>query len=146
MGYVTRSSIKRGEAQRAIENAHQTTQQSEVTSEADILESHLTDNKSLPYDTVDDCAEILSLEESNMPDSNPIKTRKTFSKRKHKESTKQVKRVLSKGRKKKKLDETSLDSQSMKLCFITCDDKMAHINCKAAKKSPKRSQYLLLCC
>ena len=69
-----------------------------------------------------------------MPNSNPIKTRKTSFKCKRKESTKQAKRVLLKKRKKKKLDETSLDSQSMRLCLMTCNDKIAHVDCEAAKK------------
>ena len=111
MGYVTRGSIKRKEAQKMIENVRQATQQSEVTSEANNeLESHLTDNKSLSYNIVDDCAETLSTEESNVPNSNPIKTKKTFSKRKRNESTKQAKKVLPKRKKKKKLNKISLDS------------------------------------
>ena len=88
VGYMTWGSIKRREAQKAIENARQATQQSEVTSEADTLKSHLTDNENLPYNIVDDRAEISSLEESNVPNSNPIETKKTFSKRKYKELTK----------------------------------------------------------
>ena len=72
-----------------IENACQATQQSEVTSEANNkLESYLTENESLLYNTVDDRVETSSTEESNMPDSNPIKTKRTSSKHKHKESIK----------------------------------------------------------
>ena len=73
-----------------------------------------------------------------MPNSNLIETRRTSSKRKHKESTKQAKRVLSKKRKKKKLDETSLDSQLMRLRLMTRNDKMAHVNYEAAKKISKK--------
>ena len=138
VGYVTRGSTKRREAQKAIENARQVTQQSEITSEANILKSHFTDNESLLYDIVDDCTEILLLEGSNVPDNDPIKTRKTFSKCKRKESTKQAKRALPKKRKNKKLDETSLDSQPIRLRLMICNDKMAHVNCKAAKKIFKK--------
>ena len=138
VGYVIWGFIKCGEAQKAIENARQATQQSKVISEAKTLESHLTDNKNLPYDIVDDYAEISSLEKSNVPNSNPIKTRKTFFKCKCKESTKQAKRVFPKGKKKKKLDETSLDSQPIKFCLMTCNDKMAHVNREAAKKISKK--------
>ena len=142
MGYVTWGFIKHGEAQKVIKNARQATQQSEITNEVDILESHLTDNESLPYDTVNDYAEISLLEKSDMPNNNPIKIKKTSSKCKRKKSTKQAKRVLPKGRKKKKLDKTLLDSQSIKLCFMTCNDKIAHIDCKAAKKiSEKESIF-----
>ena len=138
IGYMTRDSIKYEKAQKAIENACQATQRSEVTSETNTLESHLTDNKSLLYDTVDDRVEILLSERSNVPDSDPIETRRTFSKHKRKESTKQVKKVLLKRRKKKKLDETSLDSQPMRLYFMTRDNKMAHVNREAAKKISKK--------
>ena len=98
------------------------------------MESHLTDNKSLPYDTMNDYVEISLLEKSNVPNSNPIEIRKTSSKCKRKESTKQAKRVLPKGRKKKKLDETLFNSQSIRLRLMTRNDKMAHIDCEAAKK------------
>ena len=109
------------------------------------MESYFTNNKNLLYDIVDDYAEILSLEKSNVPNSNPIKTRKTFFKRKCKESTKQAKRVFPKKKKKKKLNETSLDSQPMKFCLMTCNDKMAHVNCEAAKKiSKKESTFVSL--
>ena len=102
MGYMTWSCIKREKAQKAIENACQATQQSEVTSEANNKsESHLTDNESLPYNTVDDRMETLSIEGSNVPNSNLIEMRKTFSKHKHKESTKQAKKVLLREKKKK---------------------------------------------
>ena len=138
MGYVTWGSIKYGKTQKAIENVHQAIQQSEITSEADTSESHFTDNKSLLYDTVDDCAKISSLEGSDVSDSNPIKMRRTFSKHKHKESTNQAKRVLSKGRKKKKLDKISLDSQPMRLHLMTHNNKMAYINCEAVKKIFKK--------
>ena len=136
--YVTWGSIKHGETQKAIENTHQATQQSEVTSEANMPESYLTDNESLLYNTVDDRVEILLSEKSDMPDSDPIKIRKTFSKRKRKESTKQAKKVLPKGKKKKKLDEILLDSQPIKLRLITCDDKMAHVNREIAKNIFKK--------
>ena len=138
MGYVTRGFIKRGKAQKAIGNARQATQRSEITSEANISESHLTDNENLPYDTVDDCAEISLSERSDVPNSNSIETRKTFFKRKRKESTKQARRVLPKGRKKKMLDKTSLNSQLMRLRLMTCNDNMAHVNCEAAKKISKK--------
>ena len=72
-----------------------------------------------------------------MPDSNPIKTRKTSSKRKRKESTKQAKRVLLKGRKKKKLDKISLDSQPMRLRFMTHSDKITHVNYEASFHDPQ---------
>ena len=99
--YVTQGFIKHGEAQKMIENAHQATQQSKVISEVDNkLESHLTDNESLPYNTINNRAETLSIERNNMPNSNPIKTRKTFSKHKRKKSTKQAKKVLLRGKKK----------------------------------------------
>ena len=94
MNYVTQTFIKHGKVQKTIENTCQVTQQSEVTSEADNkLESHFTDNESLPYNTVDDCVKTSFMERSNVPDSDLIETRKTSSKRKRKESTKQAKRV-----------------------------------------------------
>ena len=72
-----------------VDPLHQVTQQSEVTSEVNNkLESYLTNSKSQPYNTVDDLVEILLLEGSNMPNSNPIKTKKTFFKCKRKESIK----------------------------------------------------------
>ena len=145
MDYMTRGFIKHGKAQKIIENACQAIQQSEVTSEANTSESHFTDNESLLYDTADNCIEISSSERSNMPNNNLIETRKTSSKHKHKESTKQIKRILPKKREKKKLDETSLDSQPMRLYLMTCDDKMAHVNCEAAKKiSEKESIFASL--
>ena len=111
ISYVTWGSIKREEAQKTIENAQQVIQQSEITSKADNkLESHFTDNESLPYNTVDDCAETLSTEGSDMPNSNFIETRKTSFKHKRKESTKQAKKILLRGKKKKKLDRILLDS------------------------------------
>ena len=134
VGYVTRSSIKCEGAQKAIKNAHQTTQQSKVISEANISESQFINNESLLYDTVDDYVEISSSEENNVPNSNPIKMRKTSSKCKCKKSAKQAKRVLPKRRKEKKLDETSLDSQPIKLRLMTCDSKMAYVDCETAKK------------
>ena len=97
-----------------------------------------TDNESLLYNTIDDCVETSSVERSDVPNSNPIKIKKTSSKRKHKESTKQTKRVLPKKRKKKKLDKISLDSQPMRLCLITHNDKKVYINCETAKKISKK--------
>ena len=124
MSYVTWGSIKHEETQKTIENTCQAIQRSEVTSKANNKsESHFTDNENLSYNIVDDCVKILSIEKSDVPDSNPIKTKKTFSKRKRKESTKQAKKILSKKREKKKLDETLLDSQSMRLCLVTHNDK-----------------------
>ena len=73
-----------------------------------------------------------------MSNSNPIETRKTFFKRKRKESTKQAKRVLRKKKEKKKLNKILLDSQPIKLCLMTCNDKMAYIDRKAAKKIFKK--------
>ena len=134
VGYVTRDSIKCEEAQKAIKNARQTTQQSKVISKANTSESHFTNNESLLYDTVDDYVEISSSEENNVPNSNPIKTRKTFSKCKCKKSTMQAKRVLSKRKKEKKLDEISLDSQPIRLRLMTRNSKIAHVDCEAAKK------------
>ena len=137
--YVTQNFIKHGKTQKTIENARQTTQQSEIINEADNkLENYFTNNKSLLYDTVDDYAEISSTEKSNMPNSNFIKIRKTSFKRKRKESTKQAKRVLPREKKKKKLDKISLDSQLMRLHLVTNNDKKAHINCEAVKKIPKK--------
>ena len=82
--------------------------------------------------------ETLSTEGSNVPNSVSIKMRRTFSKHKRKESTKQAKRILLKGKKKKKLDKTSLDSQPIRLCLVTHDDKNAYINHEAAKKIFKK--------
>ena len=111
VGYMTQGLIKCGETQKTIENTYQATQQPEVTSEANNkLESHFTNNESLPYDTIDDRTETSSAKGSNMPNSNPIKTRKISSKRKRKKSIKQAKKVLLRGKKKKKLDKTLLDS------------------------------------
>ena len=147
MGYVTQDFIKYEEAQKTIENARQTTQWSEVTSKTNNeLKSHLTDNKSLPYNTVDDRAETLSMEESNMPNSNLIEMRKISSKRKHKKSTMQAKKVLPRGKKKKKLNKTSLDLKPIGLCLVTHNDKKAHVDCEAVKKISKKSWYLLLHC
>ena len=78
------------------------------------------------------------MERSDVPNSNFIETKKTFSKRKRKESTKQAKKVLLRGKKKKKLNETLLNSQPMRLCLMTCNDKMAHVNRKATKKISKK--------
>lgn len=109
IGYVTWSFIKCEKAQKAIENVRQATQRSEVTSKADNKsESHLIDNESLLYDTVDNCAEISFMEGSNMPNSNSIKTRKTFFKCKHKDSNKQAKKVLPRWIKKVKQDVIGL--------------------------------------
>ena len=139
VGYVTWGSIKCKEAQKMIENARQATQQSKVISKANNKsKSYLTDNESLLYNTVDDRIETSFTEGSNVLNSNLIKTRKAFSKRKRKKSTKQAKRVLPKKRKKKKLDETSLDSQPIRLHFMTHNDKMAHINRETVKKISKK--------
>ena len=97
--YVTWGFIKCGEAQKVIKNARQVTQQSEVTSEADTSESHFTNNENLLYNIVDDCAKILLSERSDVPDNNSIEMRKTSSKCKCKQSTKQAKRVLLKEKK-----------------------------------------------
>ena len=101
VGYVTRGFIKCEEAQKAIKNVRQATQQFKVISEANTSESYFTDNESLLYDTVDDYVEISSSEENNVSNSNLIKMRKTSSKCKCKKSAMQAKKVLLKGRKKK---------------------------------------------
>ena len=127
--------IKYGEAQKTIENIYKVTQQSEITSEANNeSESHFTDNESISYNTVDGRKETSFVEKNNVPNSNPIKTRRTFSKCKRKKSIKQAKKVLPREKEKKKLNKILLDSQSMRLCLVTHNDKKTHVNCEAAKK------------
>lgn len=82
-----------------------------------------------------------------MLNSNPIKTRKISSKRKRKKSIKQAKKVLSRGKKKKKLDKTLLDSQLIRLYLVTHNDEKAHVDCETAKKIFKKESifaFLLL--
>lgn len=138
VGYVTRGSMKRGEARKAIKDARQAPQGSEATSGSDSdSESLLTDNESLPQDTDDDCADTSSTDGNDMPDSDSTVSRRTSSRQKRRESIKEIKKNLPR-RKMKKLDETLLESKPMRLHLVKSDDEKAQVNREAANKIPEK--------